>query len=56
MKISFKILLESFSIQLYFENARIPKSSVLGELHGGARVLMKGLNYERLVLAGGPVG
>jgi len=41
---------------LYFENCRIPKENILGGLGKGAQVLMKGLNYERLVLSGGPVG
>jgi len=41
---------------LYFENCRIPVENVLGQVGKGARVMMKGLNYERLVLAGGPVG
>jgi len=41
---------------LFFDNCRIPASNVLGEVGKGVRVLMSGLNYERLVLAGGPVG
>src|SRR5690606_365194 len=39
-----------------FENCEVPKENILGEVNKGARVLMSGLNYERLVLAGGPVG
>jgi len=41
---------------LYFENCRVPKENILGGVGKGAQVLMKGLNYERLVLSGGPVG
>jgi isovaleryl-CoA dehydrogenase len=41
---------------LYFENCRIPEQNVLGSLHGGSEVLMSGLNYERLIIASGPVG
>jgi len=41
---------------LYFENCRVPAANILGGVGQGAKVLMKGLNYERLVLSGGPVG
>ncbi len=34
----------------------IPVANVLGEVNKGVRVLMSGLDYERLVLAAGPVG
>ena len=42
--------------ELIFENCRVPKENVLGAKHGGAKVLMRGLDYERVVLAAGPVG
>ena len=41
---------------LFFDDVRIPRENVLGELNGGVKVLMSGLDYERVVLAGGPVG
>ncbi len=42
--------------ELVFENVEVPAENVLGELNGGARVLMSGLDYERAVLAAGPIG
>jgi len=42
--------------QLYFDNVAIPQENILGELHGGAKVLMGGLDIERLVAAAGPLG
>lgn len=42
--------------ELVFENCKVPKENILGELNGGVRVLMSGLDYERAVLAGGPLG
>jgi isovaleryl-CoA dehydrogenase len=42
--------------ELVFENCEVPEENVLGEVNGGARVLMSGLDYERAVLAGGPLG
>ncbi|MFI4955031.1 MAG: isovaleryl-CoA dehydrogenase [Gammaproteobacteria bacterium] len=42
--------------ELLFDNCRVSKSQILGEVNKGVRVLMRGLDYERLVLAGGPVG
>src|SRR5690554_5563525 len=41
---------------LFFDDVRVPLENVLGEVDGGVRVLMSGLDYERVVLAGGPVG
>jgi isovaleryl-CoA dehydrogenase len=46
----------SNTCELVFENCKVPKENILGKLHGGTQVLMKGLDYERLVLAAGPVG
>jgi isovaleryl-CoA dehydrogenase len=34
----------------------VPAENILGQLNGGARVLMSGLDYERAVLAAGPIG
>jgi isovaleryl-CoA dehydrogenase len=34
----------------------VPSSNILGKLNGGAAVLMSGLDLERIVLAGGPLG
>ncbi|MEO9101954.1 MAG: isovaleryl-CoA dehydrogenase [Burkholderiaceae bacterium] len=42
--------------EMVFENVEVPAANVLGELNGGAKVLMSGLDYERAVLAAGPVG
>lgn len=46
----------SNTCELVFENCRIPGENVLGEVHQGVKVLMSGLNTERLVLSGGPIG
>lgn len=46
----------SNTCELVFENCRIPQENVLGEVNQGVRVLMSGLNTERLVLTGGPIG
>src|SRR6202048_3957874 len=42
--------------ELVFENVEVPKENLLGQLNGGVKVLMSGLDYERAVLAGGPTG
>jgi isovaleryl-CoA dehydrogenase len=42
--------------ELVFENVEVPEENVLGEVGGGVRVLMSGLDYERAVLAAGPLG
>jgi isovaleryl-CoA dehydrogenase len=41
---------------LFFDDCEVPAENVLGQVDGGARVLMSGLDYERAVLAGGPLG
>jgi len=46
----------SNTCELVFANCEVPKENILGKLNGGAEVLMRGLNYERVVLAAGPVG
>ncbi|AKZ27642.1 isovaleryl-CoA dehydrogenase [Ralstonia pseudosolanacearum] len=42
--------------ELVFDNVEVPGENVLGEENGGTRVLMSGLDYERAVLSGGPIG
>jgi isovaleryl-CoA dehydrogenase len=42
--------------ELVFQDCEVPAENILGELHGGVRVLMSGLDYERTVLAAGPLG
>lgn len=46
----------SNTCELVFDNCAIPKDNLLGELHGGVYLLMRGLDSERLVLSGGPLG
>jgi isovaleryl-CoA dehydrogenase len=46
----------SSTCELVFENCFVPAENVLGQVNGGVRVLMKGLDYERAVLGGGPLG
>jgi isovaleryl-CoA dehydrogenase len=46
----------SSTCELVFEQCRVPAHNVLGGVHEGVRVLMSGLDYERAVLAGGPLG
>ena len=42
--------------ELVFEDCEVPEENVIGPLNGGVGVLMSGLDYERTVLAGGPLG
>jgi len=42
--------------ELVFEDCEVPEENVLGELNKGVSVLMSGLDYERAVLSGGPLG
>jgi len=42
--------------ELVFRDCEVPADNVLGEINRGAQVLMSGLDYERAVLAGGPLG
>ncbi len=46
----------SNTCELVFEDCEVPAENVLGEVGGGVRVLMSGLDYERVVLSGGPLG
>jgi len=42
--------------ELVFEDCEIPVENILGNEGAGVYVLMKGLDYERLILSAGPVG
>lgn len=46
----------SNTCELVFEDVRVPAENILGELNRGVEVLMSGLDYERVVLAAGPLG
>ncbi len=46
----------SNTCELVFKNCSVPKTNILGELNRGVEVLMSGLDYERVILAGGPLG
>ncbi|MGF1641320.1 MAG: isovaleryl-CoA dehydrogenase [Rhodospirillales bacterium] len=46
----------SNTCELVFRDCEVPDENVLGALNGGVKVLMSGLDYERLVLAAGPLG
>jgi isovaleryl-CoA dehydrogenase len=42
--------------ELVFEDCEVPDEAVMGPQNGGVGVLMSGLDYERVVLSGGPIG
>jgi isovaleryl-CoA dehydrogenase len=46
----------SDTCELVFNDCEVPEENVLGAVGNGVNVLMSGLDYERIVLAGGPVG
>jgi isovaleryl-CoA dehydrogenase len=46
----------SNTCELVFEDCEVPEENILGELNKGVAVLMSGLDYERVVLSGGPLG
>jgi isovaleryl-CoA dehydrogenase len=46
----------SNTCELVFQDCEIPEENVLGTVNGGSKVLMKGLDTERCVLSGGPIG
>ncbi len=46
----------SDTCELVFEDCEVPEENVLGQVNEGVRVLMSGLDYERVVLAAGPLG
>jgi isovaleryl-CoA dehydrogenase len=46
----------SNTCELFFDDVEVPEENILGVLNGGVKVLMSGLDYERVVLSGGPTG
>ena len=46
----------SDTCELVFDGCEVPKGQVLGQVGQGVKILMSGLDYERVVLAGGPLG
>lgn len=46
----------SNTCELVFENCIVPEENILGQINQGVKVLMSGLDYERSILAAGPVG
>src|SRR5437868_2391423 len=46
----------SNTCELVFQDCEVPEENILGGLNKGVKVLMSGLDYERLVLSGGPLG
>jgi isovaleryl-CoA dehydrogenase len=46
----------SNTCELVFENCEVPQENVMGQVNQGVKVLMSGLDYERTVLSGGPLG
>lgn len=46
----------SNTCELVFQDCEVPVENVLGQVGGGVKVLMSGLDYERVVLSGGPLG
>jgi isovaleryl-CoA dehydrogenase len=46
----------SDTCELIFEDCEVPESNIIGGLHKGTYVLMKGLDYERVILSAGALG
>jgi isovaleryl-CoA dehydrogenase len=46
----------SDTCELVFEDCEVPVENVMGNIGDGVKILMSGLDYERAVLAGGPIG
>lgn len=46
----------SNTCELVFQDVEVPEENILGGLNNGVKVLMSGLDYERVVLSGGPLG
>ena len=46
----------SETAELVFKDCEVPSENILGKINEGVRILMSGLDYERIVLAGGPLG
>ncbi len=42
--------------ELVFEDCEVPAENIIGKENNGVYVLMKGLDYERLILSAGPIG
>lgn len=42
--------------ELVFEDCEVPEENIVGEMNKGVYVLMKGLDYERLLLSAGALG
>lgn len=42
--------------EIVFQDCEVPEENVMGPINGGVKVLMSGLDYERCVLSGGPLG
>ncbi len=46
----------SDTAELVFENCEVPRENLIGQVDDGVRILMSGLDYERVVLSAGPLG
>lgn len=46
----------SNTCELVFQDCEIPEENILGQANGGTRILMRGLDTERVTLSGGPIG
>ena len=46
----------SNTCELVFQDCEVPEENILGKLNEGVKVLMSGLDYERCILSGGPIG
>lgn len=46
----------SNTCELVFNNCEVPEENVLGKINDGVKILMSGLDYERVILAAGPIG
>lgn len=46
----------SNTCELVFQDVKVPAENILGQENAGVKVLMSGLDYERVVLSGGPIG
>lgn len=49
-------MLGSLTAEIIFENCFIPNENILGQEHNASKIMMSGLDYERLVLSAGPIG
>jgi isovaleryl-CoA dehydrogenase len=46
----------SNTCELVFQDCEVPEDNILGNVNEGVRILMSGLDYERIILSGGPLG